>query len=54
MYSSPGTPGTTGRSASSSTYTRVLKTGRPIGAGPVPSSGPQTAKQESTVASVGP
>ncbi len=30
MYSSPGTPGATGRRAASSTYTRVLAIGRPI------------------------
>jgi hypothetical protein len=33
MYSSPGTPGGTGRSRSSSTYVRVFHTGRPIGTG---------------------
>ena len=31
MYSSPGAPIGTGRNASSSTYTRTLSSGRPIG-----------------------
>ncbi|MCY1552363.1 hypothetical protein D9M68_887560 [compost metagenome] len=35
MYSSPATPGGTGRRLSSSTYMRVFQTGRPMEGGSV-------------------
>ncbi len=54
MYSSPGTPAGTGRSAASSTYIRVFHTGRPIGTGPSPVSSAHGQYVTSTAASVGP
>src|ERR1700678_2041255 len=53
MYSSPATPAGTGHSQESSTYTRVLATGAPIGG---PSSVPPRHAHavESTAVSVGP
>ncbi len=51
-YSSPATPGGTGRSAASSTYVRVFHTGRPIGTATAP--GSTRTEVTSTDASVGP
>ena len=52
MYSSPATPAGTGSRCESSTYTRVLATGRPIG---IVASPPCTAwAVDQMVVSVGP
>ncbi len=53
MYSSPTAPEGAARSASSSTYTRVLAIGRPIGGTP-PRSPSRTAAVDQMVVSVGP
>ncbi len=56
MYSSPATPGGTGRNPASSTYTRACGNGRPIGTAPDPTASPAstTKSQQFTVPSVGP
>ncbi len=56
MYSSPGTPTGTGRSRASSTSSRALACGRPIGTGPSGTSTPGSIRysEQFTVASVGP
>ncbi|SFY52140.1 hypothetical protein STEPF1_05410 [Streptomyces sp. F-1] len=51
MYNSPATPGGTNRNRPSSTYTRVLAIGAPIGARPSPAS---RALVDQMVVSVGP
>ncbi len=53
MYSSPGTPGGTGWRPASSTYTRVLAIGRPIGGAPA-APRVSSAAVDQIVVSVGP
>ena len=53
-YNSPTTPGATGRNQPSSTYTRVLTTGVPMGTRSVPVASKSSVIVAKTVTSVGP